>query len=47
MAKAKEEGEAYIQDAKNQASEILGDATTKQTICLQMPRTRAGKCLQL
>lgn len=47
MAKAKEEGEAYIQDAKIRLPRFSAMLLPRQTICLQMPRTRAGKCLQL
>lgn len=45
IAKAHEEGNAYVQDAKNQASEILGDATTKANDMLTNAQNKSREML--
>ncbi len=45
IAKAHEEGNAYVLDAKNQASEILGDATTKANDMLTNAQNKSREML--
>lgn len=45
IAKAHKEGNAYVQDAKNQASEILGDATTKANDMLTNAQNKSREML--